>query len=90
MSTRPKPGMATAVGGVPAVTENENGNGNENVMTITVHGTVGSLFRSTGKSNSFSFSMQLGEIGSKSWRYPQEPHTQELGPPQQVHIWNLC
>jgi hypothetical protein len=41
--------MATAVGGVPADTENENGNGNENVMTITVQETVGNPFRNTGK-----------------------------------------
>lgn len=41
--------MATAVGGVPADTENENenGNGNENVMTITVQETVGNPFRNT-------------------------------------------
>ena len=41
--------MATAVGEVPADTENENGNGNENVMTITVQETVGNPFRNTGK-----------------------------------------
>jgi len=70
------------VGGVPVDTG--NGNENANVMKITAGETVESHSHNTGRSNPFLFSMQLGEIGTRSWRKtPGTPydHIPEKGTP---------